>query len=76
MKKALTTWEKEKSVLFDSDGATYVLVLSNMTIYRVNGELKITEGVTLKLEQTDLTVNDFDNDIRECIQGRLFEDMG
>jgi hypothetical protein len=75
MKRDLTKWEKERSVLFESDGATYVLVLSNMTVYRVKGEIKIKEGVTLKLQGTDLSLDDFDNEIKEYIQGRLFEDI-
>ncbi|MGE5445894.1 MAG: hypothetical protein ACM3SR_15095 [Ignavibacteriales bacterium] len=75
MKRDLTKWEKERSVLFESDGATYVLVLSNMRVYRVKGEVKIKEGVTLKLKETDLKLDDFDKEIREYVQGRLFEDI-
>ncbi len=73
MKKDLITWEKERSVIFESDGAAYVLVLSSMTVYRVKGEVRIREDVTLKLQETDLTLDDFDNEIKEYIQGRLFE---
>ncbi|MGE5446347.1 MAG: hypothetical protein ACM3SR_17430 [Ignavibacteriales bacterium] len=75
MSRDLTKWEKERSVIFESDGATYVLVLSNMRVYRVKGEVKIREGVTLKLQETDLSLGDFDKEIKEYIQGRLFEDM-
>ena len=74
MKGDITIWEKERSVTFESDGIAYVLVVSNMRVYRVKGELRIKEGVTLKLQETDLTLEDFDNEIREYVQGRLFED--
>jgi hypothetical protein len=46
-----------------------------MTVYRVKGEVKIREGVTLKLQETDWTLDDFDNEIKEYVQGKLFEDI-
>jgi hypothetical protein len=75
MNRDLPIWEKERSVLFDSEGVTYVLVLSNMSVYKVKGEVRIKEGVTLKLEKTDLRLDDFDKEIKEYIQGKLFEEI-
>jgi hypothetical protein len=75
MKRDLPIWEKERNALFDSGGVTYVFVLSNMSVYKVKGEVKIKEGVTLKLEKTDLRLDDFDKEIKEYIQGKLFEDI-
>ncbi len=75
MSRDLTKWEKERSVIFESEGVTYVLVLSNMRVYKVKGEVKITKGVTLRLEKTDLRLDEFDKEIKEYIQRKLFEDI-